>query len=208
MSKINSTSNISQNVLLILVGVITFYFLWIAAFPKLIVTEESYGEYYWFRASWLFIHVVAGLLATLIGWYQFLPSFRMKSIEVHRVVGKIYTYCIVIAALTAIYLALVSPGMNILGKLSFVVVPIIWLSTITLAYVSIMKKNVIQHQEWMLRNYVVTFFFTIFVIFTKYLPSEVMGVTYNEALLFHTWMSWSLPLFFTELIIQGKKILK
>lgn len=202
----NNSLKLSHKILLTVIAVITIYFLWIAAFPRLIVNEESYGDYYWFRASWLFIHVVTGLIATLIGWYQFIPSFRAKNMKAHRIVGKIYMYCIVIAALTAIYLAIVSPGMNVLGKLGFVVVPFVWLSTIAFGYTSIIRKKVMQHQEWMLRNYVVTFFFTIFVILTRFFTPEYIGVTFNEALLFHTWTSWSVPLFITELVIQGKKL--
>jgi uncharacterized membrane protein len=208
MGQKGNSLKLSQKVLLILVAIVTFYFLWIAAFPKLIVTEESYGEYYWFRAPWLFIHVVTGLIATLIGWYQFIPSFRAKNIKAHRAVGKIYMICNVISAITAIYIAIVSPGMNTLGKISFVVIPFVWITTVSLGYIAIIRKNIIQHQEWMLRNYVVTFFFTIFVILSKYFPSEYIGVSYNEALLFHTWIGWTVPLFITEIVIQRKKVLK
>jgi len=191
--------------LVIALSIITFYFLWTTAFPKLIVTKDSYGEYYWFRAPWLFIHVFTGLIATLVGWYQFIPSFRTRNLKLHRIIGRLYICCIAIASLTAVYIALVSPGMNILGKLSFLVVSLVWLSTVVFGFLSIIKHKIIQHQEWVLRSYVVTFFFTIVVILTKYFPSEYIGVSTNEAFLFHTWISWSVPLFITELYIQFKK---
>jgi len=197
-----------DKIILAAVGVVTIYFLIIAAFPKLIVTEESYTEYYWFRAPWLFIHVVTGLIATLIGWYQFIPNWRNKNWKVHRVVGRVYIICIAIAALTAIYLALVSPGMDLMVKISFIIIPFVWISTITLGYLAIMRKKVVQHQEWMLRSYVVTFFFTIFVILTQYIPYESLGVTYEQSVGVITWFSWAMPIFITEMIIQWPKIFK
>jgi len=193
MNKRIQSLSVTEKVILVAVVIITLYFLSIAAFPKLIVTKEVYGDYYWFRAPWLFIHVVTGLFATLIGWYQFIPAYRIKNIKRHRILGKVYVYSIVIAAITAIYLAIYSPGMDILGKISFGVVPMVWLSTVAFAYLAILKKNVMQHQEWMLRSYVVTFFFTIFVIVTKYLPYEYLEITYPQALPFITWASWAIP---------------
>ena len=206
MSKTSNSLSLSNKLLIGIVVIATAYFLSIAALPKLIVTEEVYGDYYWFRASWLFIHVVAGLVGTLVGWYQFVPSFRNKNIKRHRIIGKVYTFSIAIAAITAVYLAVVSPGMDVIGKMSFAIIPLVWIGTISMGYIAIIKKRIAQHQEWMLRSYVVTFFFTIFVILTKYLPYEFLGVSYSQALVGITWFSWAVPFFITEIIIQSRKI--
>lgn len=208
MNNRKQSLKLRDKIILLLVGVVTIYFLSIVAFPKLIVTETSYTDYYWFRAPWLFIHVVAGLLGTLIGWYQFIPNLRNKYWKIHRVVGRIYLISISIAALTAVYLAYTSPGVDLMGKFSFAIIPFVWIGTITFGYLAIRKRKVVQHQEWMLRSYVVTFFFTIFVIITKYLPYESLGVTFEQSVAVITWFSWAVPLFITELIIQGRKIFK
>jgi len=203
--KINSFS-VTEKIIYAIAGIVTLYFLGITAFPKLIVTEEVYGDYYWFRASWLIIHVVTGLVATLIGWTQFIPNFRIKYMKAHRLVGKIYIICILIAAFTAFFLAHYSPGMNLAGRISFYVLPFIWATTVIFAYLAVIKRKIVQHQEWMIRSYVVTFFFTIFVIVTKYFPYETLNVEYLDIMALVTWFSWAVPLFIAELIIQGQKI--
>lgn len=197
---------ITQKILAVIVFVATLYFLYIAAFPRLIVTEASYTEYYWFRAHWLIIHVVAGLTATFVGWYQFIPKLRNKNLRRHRIIGKVYFYSVIVAAITASILAYLSPGMDFFGKGSFITITFIWIGTTLMGYIAVRRKNINQHKEWMLRSYVVTFFFTIFVIITRYLPYEFLGVTYEQAIVFVTWFSWAIPLFITEMIIQGKKI--
>ena len=204
-SSIKSFS-IPEKIIYAIIAIITLYFLSITAFPKLIMTQKVYGDYYWFRASWLIIHVVTGLIATLTGWTQFIPQFRIKYMKVHRLVGKVYIICILIASFTAFFLAYYSPGMNLSGRISFFVVPFIWSITVIFAYLAVIKKRIIQHQEWMIRSYVVTFFFTIFVIITKYFPYETLNVTYLDIMALVTWFSWSVPLFIAELVIQGRKI--
>lgn len=206
MNKKNSSFSLAEKIIYAIAGIITLYFLGITAFPKLIVTEEVYGDYYWFRASWLIIHVVTGLVATLIGWTQFIPKFRIKYTKTHRLVGKIYIICILIAAFTAFFLAYYSPGMNLSGRISFYVIPFIWATTVIFAYLAIIKRKIVQHQEWMIRSYVVTFFFTIFVIVTKYFPYETLNVEYLDIMALVTWSSWAVPLFIAELVIQGRKI--
>jgi uncharacterized membrane protein len=206
MTERNQSLPLPNQLLLAVVALTTMYFLSIAALPKLIVTEQNYTDYYWFRAPWLFVHVVAGLIATLIGWYQFIPSFRNRYLRVHRVVGRVYLACIAVAALTAAYLAYLSPGMDTVGKISFMVIPFVWIGTISLGFAAIRRRRIDQHLEWMLRSYVVTCFFTIFVILTKYLPYEAMGTTYETSVVGITWFSWAVPVFVTEMVLQGRKI--
>lgn len=206
MNKKNSSFSIIEKIIYAIAGIITLYFLGITAFPKLIVTKEVYGDYYWFRAAWLIVHVVTGLVATFIGWTQFIPQFRIKYMKAHRLVGKIYIICILIAAFTAFFLAHYSPGMNLSGRISFYVLPFVWVTTVIFAYLAIIKRKIVQHQEWMIRSYVVTFFFTIFVIVTKYFPYEALNVAYLDIMALITWASWAIPLFIAELVIQGRKI--
>lgn len=98
------------------------YFLTTKAFPKLIVTEAVYGNYYWPKAPWLFIHVVSSILATIIGPVQFVASIRTNYLNAHRISGKIYMGCILFASITAVYLAINSSYVVTLFFIVFVII--------------------------------------------------------------------------------------
>src|SRR5467141_293130 len=57
------------------------YFVWSAA---------SYGADYWPRAEFLFPHVLGGLVALVIGPFQFWAQIRNGYPKVHRMGGRIY----------------------------------------------------------------------------------------------------------------------
>ncbi|MEM9326852.1 MAG: DUF2306 domain-containing protein [Bacteroidota bacterium] len=193
-----------RKIVYLMVAVASIHFLIDAALPKLIVSEEVYGAYYWPKAPWLFAHVLTGLVAILIGWYQFIPKLRAAKPQLHRVLGRVYSIGIIVSAITGVYLAAYS-GFNLVGKISLGIVPFIWLSTVLFGYYAIIKRQMAQHQEWMARSYVVTFFFIVFVILSKYLPYEYFG-TYAETMPLISWFSWSIPLFVYELLLQSQKM--
>jgi Predicted membrane protein (DUF2306) len=37
-----------------------------------------------------------------------------------------------------------------------------WITTASMAYISVMRGRILQHKEWMIRSYVVTFAFVTF----------------------------------------------
>ena len=161
-------------------GSMILYFLSTKAFPKLIVTEAAYGDYYWPKAPWLLVHVISGILATLIGPFQFVSRIRTNYLVTHRFLGKIYLVSILIASFTAVYLA-ASSQYNLITKISLWFVPIIWICSAGMAYISVLKKRIEQHREWMIRSYVVTLFFITFVFIDEFLPYSYFG-TYAETL--------------------------
>ncbi len=187
-------------------AIVVVYFLYYKAFPKLILTEEMYGSYYWPKAPWLFAHVVTGIAATFIGPLQFFQTIRDRFLVIHQRIGLTYFICISISAITALVLAFLS-HYNAMGKISLGIVPLVWIATIGMAILALQRKKYTQHGEWMIRSYVVTLFFVIFVTINEYLPYQYFG-SYSEALPFLTWVSWTVPLFATELMIQGRKILR
>src|SRR6266540_4910769 len=55
-----------------------------------VFTEQSYGAYFWGKASWLFPHVFCGVLAAAVGPLQFWPRMRRDYLPFHRIAGRIY----------------------------------------------------------------------------------------------------------------------
>ena len=82
-------------------------------------------------------------------------------------VGKTYLICVLISALTAIYLAvfhnLIANG-HFMFASGILGMALAWLITGGMAYWAIINRNINQHKEWMIRSYVVTSSFTAFRI--------------------------------------------
>jgi uncharacterized membrane protein YozB (DUF420 family) len=160
-------------------------------------------------APFLITHVAGGVIALLIGPLQFFPFLRKKYVKLHRNVGKLYLICILLSGMAATYLAIVH---NLIIKKEFVFgtgvlwMAFAWFATAGLALWAIKQRNFLQHQEWMIRSYVLTCNFILFrLMFYGLLglenfpfKNEVGGVT--------AWASWSVPLLVTEIILQARKI--
>jgi uncharacterized membrane protein len=80
-----------------------------------------------------------------------------------------------------------------------------WITTTAMAFLAIKKSLVEQHKEWMIRSYVVTFAFVIFRLLQPLLQN--IG-TIPEQLAAAGWLCWTMPLLTTELVLQGRKILR
>ena len=75
-----------------------------SALKFLNVSQETYGIF-WPRRGWLYAHVVAGILAILIGPAQFWPGLKQNYPGLHRVMGVVYVASAGVGGVAAIYLA-------------------------------------------------------------------------------------------------------
>ena len=190
-------------ILVVFLIIISVYFLIAKAFPKLIYTQANYGEYYWARGPWLLIHTIAGIVATVIGPFQFMKKFRNRHMTLHRNIGKAYLVCVVIAAVTSIHLAYTS-GITTFYTIELISGGFAWLLSCIPAYVYARKHKIKKHQEWMTRNYVLTFFFIIFFGFFDLF--KAMGVRNFEALASVLPLATlSIPLVIAEVYLREKR---
>lgn len=174
------------------------------ALPYFGFTEEIYGRFWNYKWS-LIGHVSAGLLALLIGPIQFSKAFRTNYPTIHKRLGKIYLIAILVGSISSTFLAWTS-GLKIhwtwalaLQGLSFA-----WIITSTMAYISIRRKRIQQHKEWMIRSYVVTFAFVIFRFLNELPLLRELG-NFVERGPTEIWISWTIPLLVTEILLQWNK---
>ena len=185
----------------------SLYFVYSNALHYFSYNSNSFGPGYWPIAPYLLTHIVGGMTALLLGPFQFIAVIRKKYTRVHRTMGKIYLCSVVIGASASLYLSInkliitdhaVTYGTG-LAALAFT-----WLLTGGMAYWAVRNKNFVQHREWMIRSYVVTLGFSI----ARLLKDTLIPVhiaTKIDLLTTLTWVSWAIPLFITELILQGNK---
>jgi uncharacterized membrane protein len=99
-------------------------------------------------------HILAGTFALLIGPLQFSSRFRLRYLRLHRVLGRIYVISVFIGATTGVALAFGRPGFpGTTGQAAA------WVVCTTAALITARNRQIVQHRQWMIRSYAVTFTF-------------------------------------------------
>jgi uncharacterized membrane protein len=196
-----------KTILFVLIVFIALYFVIDRALPYIYnFGHEQFSDYYWPKKWWLTGHLLSGMLAILIGPIQFIPKFRNRYLKIHRTLGKIYIITIIIGSLCAFYMSFaVSPQVNIAWSISLFFLAFPWLISVLMAYRMIRLKRVQQHREWMIRSYVVTFAFVLFRVIEETSLMRTLMETFEERGPTVIWLSWAIPLFITEVILQWNK---
>jgi hypothetical protein len=164
--------------------------IWIAAIVLVVVfvakaahflafEEASYGPM-WPNRHWLLPHFLGGALALLAGLPQFWVELRRRVPSVHRWTGRVYVAGVCVAS-TAVYGMAVQPVLGRSFAVSGVVMASVWLGATAMALIAI--RN---HQFRIMAQ-------------TPLLTGMSSKTERYAALL---WLSWTVPLFVTELIIQ------
>jgi uncharacterized membrane protein len=102
-------------------------------------------------------HAVGGVLATVLGPFQFSTRFRQRHLSLHRLMGKVYIISVCVAA----------PMVLLLGRgfdfpLTFMgdLQASLWLICTLLAFITARNRQITIHRQWMIRSYAFTLNFT------------------------------------------------
>jgi len=150
------TSSKSKTVLWIFLG-LTALFVFITSEVFLVA---DYPMYHAYRLQviadrkLLIPHVLAGTIALLSGPIQFSSRFRQRHLKIHRVMGRIYVFCVFIGAFTGIALAAGRPGLPGTSMQAAA-----WIVCTTAAFITARNRQITVHRQWMARSYAVTFTF-------------------------------------------------
>ena len=158
---------------------------------------------YMAHLTMLIIHIVASMLAILIGPFQFLPGIRKgRWLKVHRWLGRTYLLSILFGGLSGLYMAQFAYGGPI-TETGFAALAVLWLYSGFMAYRHIRNKDIEQHREWMTRNYALTF---AGVMLRLWVPtSEALGIDFLVAYRAIGWLCWVPNLLVAEWIILGSR---
>jgi uncharacterized membrane protein len=116
-------------------------------------TPELLANQIW--SSAFYAHISFGGLALLIGWSNFISSWRNRYMQAHKLVGKVYILSVLLSGLTGMYVSFFATG-GIISTLGFFSLSLIWLSTTIGAFVRIKQGNISAHQRLMIFSYAAT----------------------------------------------------
>ena len=103
-----------------------------------------------------YIHVFTSVFCLAIGTTQFSKSIRTDYPKVHRVMGKIYVYNILIINFPAALIMGVYANGLLISKTAFLILDVLWFWYRVLAVIEIKNKNIIGHQNYMIRSFALT----------------------------------------------------
>jgi uncharacterized membrane protein len=152
----SSARSRSKTVIWICLG-LTALFVFITS-EVLLITD--YPMYHAYRLQviadrhLLIPHTLCGVIALLSGPIQFSSRFRRRHLKFHRVLGRIYVVSVFIGAATGVALATGRPGFPGTSMQAAA-----WIVCTTAAFLTARNRQILQHRQWMVRSYAVTFTF-------------------------------------------------
>jgi uncharacterized membrane protein len=189
-----------------IVGVAVWY-LWRFVVPYA-SADPVYYDYFWPWRYALWAHLGGGLTALLIGPIQLWLGQTRQHLQVHRLLGRIYLGAAVISLSGASYLIAKELPTDWVFAGGLLGLACAWTLTTGLGYLAIRRGRIQQHQEWMIRSYVVASAFVFFRIFVDVLHAfgvhSPKGVQTPEELKIAAWFCWSIPLLIAEVFIQWR----
>jgi hypothetical protein len=99
-------------------------------------------------------HTLAGVIALLAGPIQFSSRLRQRHLKFHRVLGRLYVVSVFIGSATGIALAAGRPGLPGTSMQAAA-----WIVCTSAAVITARNRQLVQHRQWMMRSYAVTFTF-------------------------------------------------
>lgn len=141
---------------------------------------QTYYNNRWF----LLVHTGLGAVCLSIGWAQFVPSWRRNYPAVHRKLGKLYLVATLLSMVAGLLHLGTTPIRDVFSGVSFAFG--LWgldfavIASAAMAYLAIRKRDIRQHQGWMVLNYSLIFatvglrfFWIVLGVTTEWSQAEV-----------------------------------
>ena len=101
-------------------------------------------------------HILAAVVAVLVGPFQFSTRLRQRNPRLHRILGRIYVGAVGVAALMAFLMGPTQPpGFRNFGD----TLAALWVVCTLAAILTARNRQFAQHRIWAIRSYGVTFIF-------------------------------------------------
>lgn len=145
------------------------------------------------------VHIFFGIVAVLVGPWQFWSGLRNRFRRVHMAFGLTYLAAAILGSIGGLLLAPITYG-GITTHFGFGLLAILWGTTTIYAYTLIRKRNWRAHREWMIRSYALVF---AFVTLRFWYPGlDAFGASNIEAYQTAAWMCWVPNLIVAEIYIN------
>lgn len=171
-------------------------------------SKESYVEFFGARDPlgsrqlYAILHIAPAIVALMIGPFQLSVSMRDFAPRLHRINGWIYVSCIVISGTAALVLAPQTLG-GVSNDLGFGILAMLWLIATFTALGAVIRRKYQQHQDWMMRSYILTCSGVILRI-QMIILEGFFDWQFDDAYALAAWACWLPALIVLEIWIRFK----
>jgi uncharacterized membrane protein YozB (DUF420 family) len=144
----------------------------------------------------LAVHVLGGATMLIMGAIALRIGLTRDWFRWHKPAGYTYLAAGTLASVSALIRSFDTahtPGLAT-GALA-----VVWLAFSAMAFRAIRNRRIEQHRAWMIRSYVAAWTFVFCRFWTRVMPSEMQGGETDMI-----WVTWVMPLFLTEMLLQWK----
>ncbi|WP_018341485.1 DUF2306 domain-containing protein [Cytophaga aurantiaca] len=120
----------------------------------------KYKQEYLHITSWkiaFYIHVFTSIFCLIAGFTQFSKSLQTEYPALHRFIGKVYVFNILVINFpAALIMAYYANGL-LPTKIAFTILDCLWFWFTLKAFLEVKKRNFKSHENYMIRSYALTF---------------------------------------------------
>ncbi len=193
----------------IMASIIISYFPIKHGFDFLATKRESLLSNNFYLTAF-YIHITTSIFSIFFGVFQFIPFIIKEKRNIHKLIGKIYAYSILLAAAPSGLILAVYANGGLTSRVGFTIQCILWWFTTFIAIQYGIKKNVASHIDMMLRSYAITL--AAFSLRSEgYILQHYFNTKPMETYTTCTWLSWVGNLLLIELLLYfgiGKQLLQ
>lgn len=155
-----------------------------------ILKRKEVADHFWFLFSFR-THIFLGLVAIVIGPFQFLKKIRSTYKTLHRVIGYVYTVSILFSSLAGLIIAPFAMG-GWVTTIGFSILSIAWLYITIKAVYFIRNGDLSNHEKWAFLSYALTF--SSITQRTLLLIPLLTGIPFIPIYQLSAWLPWLLNL--------------
>jgi uncharacterized membrane protein len=163
--------------------------------------NERFGDSFFHNQVWFVAHIIGATCSLFLGPIQFWKVVRSRFLRYHRIAGKIYIAGSLLAGITALRLSVINDCVGC--RYSLLLLSLFFLLTTSAAWYAIRKKNILVHQQFMVRSYTCALAF-VFVRLYQIIPMDFLfGAIENpdtRAVVIE-WIFSFMPLFLVEIVM-------
>lgn len=164
--------------------------------------QNIIGNKYWLL--FFYVHIFSITICLLAGLTQFSTQFLKENRKLHKIIGRIYVYNILIINFPACLLLSIFSNGGIIGISGFLIQTFLWVYFTLFAVISIKKGNIEAHQKYMILSYAITVTAITFRIIKNLFYNEEV-FTYQLFYGFNVWISMLLNIFIAYIIIKKSR---
>jgi len=162
-------------------------------------TPASFGGY-WEHRHWLLLHIAGATVALVVGPFQLWSGFRRRHVRLHRALGLTYLGAAAVGGFGAFGLALWSRAVD--RGVSVFVFAVAWWLCLFMAYRAIRSRRILEHQDWMVRGYVLTYGFVTIRALTDIPIWGALGAVAEPTA---NWLGWVGPLLLSDMVLRWRR---